>query len=71
MHLSGGVSGPVEIENADRVALGRDGFLFHRLDQVFEPLCGDQRLHADQVERWASLIATPGAANAASPTSSP
>lgn len=41
---------------ADTVAVGRDGFLFHRFDQTFEQLGGAVMLEGRALERWVSLL---------------
>lgn len=56
MSLHNGLSGPVEIEDREKVALGANGFLFQKYDQAFEQLCGDRELRDDQVARWVTLI---------------
>ena len=40
----------------DKVAIGADGFLFHRGDDAFEQLCGDFELSHRQTERWISML---------------
>jgi hypothetical protein len=56
MSLENGLSGPVQIVDQEKVALGKNGFLFQKFDQAFEQLCGDRELRDDQVARWVTLI---------------
>ena len=46
----------VEQPVQDQVAIGADGFLFHRYDDTFEQLCGEFTLSPRQSERWASML---------------
>jgi alginate O-acetyltransferase complex protein AlgJ len=48
---------PPNVASADdKVAIGADGFLFHRYDDAFEQLCGAFTLSPRQAERWASML---------------
>jgi SGNH hydrolase-like domain, acetyltransferase AlgX len=41
---------------AASVAVGKDGFLFHRFEQTFEQICGPNLPNGRALERWVSLV---------------
>ena len=58
MLVNSGISGPIEIEDNEKVLLGKGDFLFQRFDQAFEQMCGYSTLRVDQIARWTALIET-------------
>jgi hypothetical protein len=41
---------------ANTVAVGKDGFLFHRFEKTFEQVCGEPLLDEAAVSNWVSLL---------------
>jgi hypothetical protein len=41
---------------SETVALGQDGFIYHRFERTFDQVCGDVILEGRALERWVSLI---------------